>query len=141
MGGNGPTANEMQQEHQHLASLIERAQQAVEKIASPVMCQAQLQNLRDELRRHFQLEEQGGYMQEIREKRPNWNDRIDDLLTQHAAMLSTMGELLDEADEIVRRTEQWQANFEKLLSALDNHEHAENQLVQEAYEQDIGSKD
>lgn len=141
MSDHDPTAGEMHREHEALSQKIGLAKESLEKVHSPADSYQRLRKLRDELQRHFALEEQGGYMREVRERRPNWSDRIDELRRQHAQMLVDVGALVDEADELVQRTEEWQGKFEQLLAALSQHEQAENEIVQKAYQQDIGDKD
>ena len=97
------------------------------------------------LRRHMEMEEKGGFMQVVRERRPSLDTVIDRLQGEHTTMRHICNGIevflercteptVDDAAVVREKTE-------ALLAELHRHESEENKLVQEAFTQDIGAGD
>jgi len=132
-------------EHQDLMRLLGRLNAAVTaaEVDRGALAQ-QLRDLRAHMTEHFALEDQGGYFEEVVEFQPHLRERVDELHDQHPLLAAGIAELIDivegdPADE--GWTASLKARFETFRTLFVEHEHGENELVQEAYEQDIGSKD
>lgn len=103
------------------------------------------EHLRAHLIRHMALEEEGGYMSAVLERRPTLADRIDRLEREHAEL----GRLLDDihvAIGTIRAEDRLlirdiSHRMKSVLDYVEHHEKEENDLVQLVFTDDIGTKD
>lgn len=110
-----------------------------------VNCTTHFQEFRRMLNEHLKMEEEGGFMTVVRDRRPTLSARIDELMDEHHVMRRACGEIEDflghhpapSPDEVARVRQM----VEALLDRLQRHEVTENTLVQEAFTQDIGTGD
>ncbi len=108
-------------------------------------CTEHFRHFHTQLRRHMELEEYGGFLKAVRERRPTLAREVEVLRDQHRDMLkvcTAIEEFLEDcrvptaADEARVRSD-----IEQLLASLEAHEQQENRLVQQVFVQDIGSGD
>jgi len=105
---------------------------------------AKFQELNLVVLEHFEHEEQDGYFREVIERAPRLSERADALLSEHPAMaarLVALQTLAARRDEAVRWSTSLGKMFERFVECFRAHEYAENQLIQEAYTDDIGAED
>ena len=96
------------------------------------------------LETHFRHEEQGGYLKEALRRAPHLITRTDALLEQHQSLSEQVETLRLLAHSGVESPAWWsrvESDFQKFASQLLNHEHAENNVIQEAFTEDIGTGD
>ncbi len=96
------------------------------------------------LAEHFAEEENGGYLAQALAIAPQFTKEAGELQKQH-------GEVLDAINDFSRRLEMseppfdsWQQardEFEGIIADLRQHERAENEIVQSAFETDVGTGD
>jgi iron-sulfur cluster repair protein YtfE (RIC family) len=93
---------------------------------------------------HFEHEESDGYFTDIVTVAPRLNGEVGQLRAQH----DQFRELLDEMRKFAEQgdgSETWWGalaiRFRDFTTAFLAHEHAENNLFQEAYGRDIGAED
>jgi hypothetical protein len=120
--------------------------------AAPVLCNhatqfvALLGELRDQLAFHFALEEAYGYFEDAIDIAPRLVDRANQLRAQHSTLFETICELSDAA-ACLAASPSFQsiislgATFSEFDEQLRQHETEENQLILEAFGQDIGVGD
>jgi hypothetical protein len=102
--------------------------------------EAHLVKLRKCLSKHFELEEAGGYLEPVKEKRPTLSRSVSRLQLQHEEILaeidSVSGACRDEAavDAIVTAAL-------RVLDLLRQHEAEESDLIQGAVGDDLGVGD
>lgn len=101
-------------------------------------------NLYEHIVAHFAHEERGGYLCEALERAPRLTEQAKQLLAQH----ETLNELLGELRNVAQRREDselwWQAlrdTFNQFSRELLRHEAAEDKLLQDAFNQDMGTAD
>ncbi len=105
-----------------------------------------LGQLRDQLATHFALEEAFGYFEDPLRVAPHLGERAEDLRSQHGALYSKASRLAEVADARARRTGEltsrlvW-SSFEAFDAVLLQHESAENELIMQAFNVDIGVGD
>lgn len=97
------------------------------------------------LRRHIEIEESGGFMEPVVQRRPTLTPQVDQLRLEHRVMvdcceglehdMQRTGTLKPEDADVLR------ARVHELLAALRKHEHTENAMVQDVFSQDIGTGD
>ena len=103
-----------------------------------------IKSFRRHLERVISLEENGGYMVDVLEARPHFQDRIDGLASDHARFRARLQQLISELNEI----HEWEeprfvdvCNYLRtLLDDVDRHDAAEIELLQESLLCDDGGE-
>ncbi|MCA9230051.1 MAG: hypothetical protein KDA57_05340 [Planctomycetales bacterium] len=103
-----------------------------------------LQSFQRHLERLLDLEEQGGYMAMVAEKKPNMHFRVERLAEDHASFRSAMRDLLPVVEALQEyQCEEFEAicrEIEELLERIDRHDTEEIALLQEALLMDEGGE-
>jgi len=93
------------------------------------------------IRKHFQFEEQNGYMDVVKKREPRLARTIQQLAEEHGQLRQSLESLLGEvasaatlADRLREKTSEW-------VQHVRQHELRENDLVQDAFNMDIGAED
>lgn len=105
---------------------------------------ALLDELADELKTHFEHEEVGGYFLGVVDRAPRLIGHVESLKHQHGELRSAARELAELAHRQKTNADDWprlRTDCEDFVDQLLTHEAAENDLLQEAYTQDIGEED
>jgi hypothetical protein len=126
-----PTYEQMLREHQALDADLRSLEQAYE---DPAALFARLGPLRETLARHFAHEEEGGYLKVVTDTRPGLALRVDELKAQHQQILAA----LDSAVGLGATSSELRGSVEAALAQLRAHERAENELVTDVVNEDIG---
>ncbi len=106
-----------------------------------------LGSLRDQLAIHFALEEAYGYFEEPLSVAPRLSTKADALRNQHRDLYLEICELVDQAQRCAYHEgngaslRKLAADFRAFISKLQEHESQENELVLEAFDEDIGVGD
>ena len=134
-------------EHEELRALLRALEQQVRQSAGS---DAWLENLRDTLSRvvdlcseHFRLEEQAGLHVELREQSPRLAFRLEKLVSDHSRILEALQKLVTELPTESIASGGVDPLRERVLGALEavrEHERAENEIMMEAYWQDLGGE-
>lgn len=101
-----------------------------------------LRNFKKGLQGHFETEERSGYLSDALSLAPQLQARADVLRNEHPAMVQVIDAILSAVestaapDLIKERT-----SFERLIADLRRHEQAENALVLEAFDEELGAGD
>ncbi len=96
------------------------------------------------LREHFAVEEEGGYFADILKVAPRLSRRAARLEQNHKEFSERLESLLALARYAVDAPDDWnrvRAGLEGFLQALRAHEDEENELVREAFMDDLGHGD
>jgi hypothetical protein len=101
----------------------------------------QLEKVQYHITEHFRFEEQDGYMEAVRQREPQREREIDQLLEEHRHLAESLKALLAEAQEpgklsaaLAEKTRTW-------VEQVRRHEAHENRLVQQVFNQDISAED
>jgi len=108
----------------------------------------ELTQLRDLLAMHFSLEEAFGYFEEPVAAEPRLAQRADALRAEHRELYVALGEVIDRAEQFLAEARHgdvvadgvFQA-FQAFCRRFEQHECAENALILEAFDDDIGVGD
>jgi iron-sulfur cluster repair protein YtfE (RIC family) len=105
-----------------------------------------LRDFQSHLLQHFALEEQNGYLMEAADEAPQYAQRLEELQLQHGEMLGRITDLRrrvrsNTGTEPAEVWSQMSATFESFLGELNRHETAENEIVQQAFDEDTGAAD
>lgn len=99
-----------------------------------------LGRLQEVVYRHFEFEENGGYMVEVTKLFPNRQSAVDALYDEHQGMRRQ----LESVRQFCRETEDRVAvrqRVSEFFQMIHQHEDRENALVQSTFNRDIGNKD
>jgi hypothetical protein len=105
----------------------------------------QLQNLAAMLRTHFCGEEQTALYQEIPVKNPQYADTLERLVGEHGQILDRVDALVQKAGQIdqtrIHELREFNAGVQLLVASIRRHEAEENEVVLNAYWQEVGAGD
>jgi hypothetical protein len=148
---NAAFLQEIKEDNEELWSLLERLQVVVLSEWPPRVSRRQLHDvlarLRDQLALHFALEEAYGYFEDAIEVAPRLSIKADRLRGQHADFYVEICDIADHAERLLHREVPARsfthvvARFDDFCEALRRHEAAENQLIQQAFNEDLGGWD
>jgi hypothetical protein len=97
--------------------------------------------MRDHLIHQFRLEEQGGYMQVVRERQPRLERAVRDLRDDHSLLSIGLQEAIRVATAAATVDDQVRQSVVGWVQAMREHEARENQLIEEAFDLDFGPGD
>ncbi|MFQ5652385.1 MAG: hypothetical protein ACE5IY_20840 [bacterium] len=101
-----------------------------------------LRDFRLHLLKHFDLEEEGGFMQEILERAPEVHGKLRQLEMEHEKIVTDLDAILSALKTMAFRNESKlegiRSQVLQLLSDIRTHEAAENELIQTIYCQEYG---
>lgn len=104
-----------------------------------------LQDLRQKLSKHFEFEEQGGFMAEVTDAAPQLLNQVKELEIEHKRILSNLDSVLtDFKKSDVKDKLELQDIFNRIsgiMTTLHQHEITENELMQSAFYREYGSPD
>lgn len=103
-----------------------------------------LNSLAAHLEMHFELEEEDEYFGYILTHAPHLSERVDRLLHQHEMLKTNVDDLVDLARQAFEQnsgTAELASKFAKFRSLLLEHEKKEIDLLQEAFNRDLGAGD
>lgn len=144
----------IRQEHEELRELLGKVHRTLARRPhSPTDVLKMLQSLYCQLQLHFDEEEVGGLFVEICSLAPRLSERAEALRVEHAWLNNRLLELIQCADsgcasdcansdsncDDERLT--LEAKFHEFSKELMQHERKENELLMEAYGDDIGASD
>ncbi len=132
-------------EHEKLHSLLDELKQmfferkvAFSEVSSRLVL---LQALVEE---HFRTEEGSDCFEDVVSHAPHVSDKVAVLVAEHAAMSACIDQLVVQASSCQGVELDWDeigTGYEAFADKLLLHETAENELLQEVFTEDIGSKD
>ncbi len=96
--------------------------------------------LHDSLCKHFDLEEDGGYLEPVLNKRPELSPKVARLQQQHGEILVALKRLEGRSQEEAP-LEDLQAGVLRLLDFIAKHEEEETSLLQQTLLEDLGGRE
>lgn len=103
-----------------------------------------LTELRDCLNTHFHNEECEGFFDQIVTRAPQLSQQADSLTREHVELLQDLDALMLFAECGSGKPISWQTlalRFQDFMKKLMHHESEENGMLQQAYVDDLGTKD
>jgi len=102
-----------------------------------------LRDFQNHLLKHFDLEEEGGFLESLVTIAPHNAKKVEDLEREHKKILVDLRQILSDVKEaanpqspfFVRARDQ----LDSLFSLIDDHEARERELLQVSYFQDLGT--
>lgn len=134
----------IRQEHDELREMLGKMHRILaRRLESGANVAKMLQSLHRHVQTHFDEEEHGGFFDDVVAQAPRLSDRATEVKHEHAWLNNVMRELIDYADDDLC-DDWWQrleTKFHEFSKALMHHENKENELLLEAYDDDIGLGD
>ncbi len=142
----------VQEEHGHLKQEMEKIWQLIDaEVSKDEFVQWRmdllflLRDFHNDLQKHFDLEEEGGFMSDIVRVAPQHTHAVAQLYEEHQQMSSGLNTILADLKALttMERTEfnRIRSQIEDFLTLLKTHEAAEGNLMVSTYLQDEGSGD
>ncbi len=131
-------------EHRHLRDLIRLLQLSMfHPQPNPIVIQRLLDELDAALRTHFEHEEHGGYLHDAVSAAPQLSTLAVRLLEEHAAFLATTATLRRHCNSASDSGDwsEFADAYAHFCRQFDEHEAAENRLVQDAMLRDMQAED
>jgi hypothetical protein len=100
-----------------------------------------LRATRSHITKHFRFEEQEGYMDAVRKREPRLERTIQQLADEHRELAQSLEALVGAAERATRLEAQLCADVRAWVERVRGHERRENDLVQSAFNFDIGAED
>ena len=136
---------EMLREHEELRELLGKANQlTTDCTASVSEVQEAITSLCEHIGNHFEAEESGGYFEEAVLQAPRVSERVAALKDQHAQMREQITKMVEFVGSFQGTSDHWKElgeHVHRFSVDLMQHENKENELLQEVFTDDIGSKD
>jgi len=102
----------------------------------------QLRDFNNELLKHFDLEEEGGFMAEVLKVAPHTEHKVQALKDEHKKIIADVDKLLAELKSVSEKNAEKMSHIRtsinEIIMVLHSHESAENQLMQKAYYREYG---
>ena len=102
---------------------------------------ARLGATRVHLTEHFRFEEQNGYMDTVREREPRLERAMHQLAEEHGELRKSLDGLIKEAGDATSLGDGLREAIRTWIERVRQHEARENDLVQDAFDLDIGAED
>lgn len=103
-----------------------------------------VEGLRDLLAEHFAEEEKDGYLASALAIAPQYTRQAQELQAQHGHVLERLNDYINRLNESEPPFKSWQQaceEFEMVVADLRQHERSENEIVQSAFDNDVGTGD
>ncbi len=142
----------IEEEHKQLRACMESLVEELEKDIDPARFKEwkldfllRLRDFQNNLQKHFDLEEEGGYMADIMQVAPQYAFRLENLREEHRKIITDLNHIVSVLKGIDHPSpsgiERLRRRVHDLLELFRQHESEEYRLIQEAYMQDYGQGD
>lgn len=134
----------LRQAHTALLADMQKLEEKAVRLAST----QSVAELRDRLRAtrthiaaHFRFEEQNGYLDTVRKREPRFDRAIQQLVEEHRQLTQSLDGLIGEAGTATTVDDPLRKKIREWIDHVRQHEIRENDLVQDAFIQDISAED
>jgi hypothetical protein len=90
---------------------------------------------------HFRFEEQNGYMHAVRAREPRLERAIHQLAEEHRQLARSLEALIERARDTTSLDDRFRDEVREWVERVRQHEARENDIVQDAFNLDIGAED
>jgi hypothetical protein len=129
--------------HAALLEDLRKLEEVVHAISDARLAElrARLGVTRMHLTEHFRFEEQSGYMDVVRKREPRLERAVQQLADEHGQLRQTLDALIGELGSATHLDEALREKIPAWIKQVREHETRENDLVQDAFDLDIGAED
>jgi iron-sulfur cluster repair protein YtfE (RIC family) len=140
-----PVYEQALQEHEFLREQLKFLHHQLELQQVPLAeIERLLSELRGHLEAHFHSEEREGFFDQVLTCAPQHSRRVGNLTQEHVELLGGLDSLIGLAGCGAGQPQYWRVlalRFEDFMRKLMHHESEENDVLQQAYQDDLGTKD
>ena len=101
----------------------------------------ELDAVRGRVKEHFQAEQESGCLETLREQQPRLGHAVEVLLAEHCRLIESLNQLIEATHSATSLEVGARVNVGKWIERLRQHEIQEKDLMQEAYNRDLGAAD
>jgi hemerythrin len=136
-------AKALSRAHQALLKDLGKLEESVDSASEQDLqaLQVRLGATRAHILDHFRFEEQNGYMDKVRNREPRLERTIDQLASEHRHLAQSLAVLIEKAKEAKYVDQALRTEVRDWIAAVQQHESREDELVQGAFNLDIGAED
>jgi hypothetical protein len=136
-------AESLSQAHAALLADLRELEQAVQPSSGEGLAElrARLGEARADITERFRFEEQNGYMDVVRKREPRLELNIQQLADEHRQLAGTLDGLVRKSGAATRLDETLRQEVRAWVERVRQHEARENDLIQDAFNLDIGPED
>ena len=102
---------------------------------------ARLDVTQEHITEHFRFEEQNGYMHAVRAREPRLERAIHQLAEEHRQLARSLEALIERARDTTSLDDRFRDEVREWVERVRQHEARENDIVQDAFNLDIGAED
>jgi hypothetical protein len=136
-------AEHVEAEHRHFGRMINEIRRAFEAPVHPGNlvavisdAHAKLSVFSQQMRAHFETEEEGGYMEEAVARLPVLSHNADKLIAEHTVLRAALDGVVKRLDAVGDSIAEWNAcrdDFKRFAQQIATHEANENWLLHEGF--------
>jgi hypothetical protein len=129
--------------HAALAEDLRQLEEAIRPASGDgfVALRARLDATSAHLLRHFEFEEQNGYLDAVRKREPRLERNVEQLGGEHPELAHGLEVLIGKARAVTSLWDSLREDVRGWIERVRQHEARENDLVQDAFNWDIGAED
>jgi hypothetical protein len=141
-------AEHVEAEHRHFGRMIHEIRHAFEVpvesgnvAAAAAVARDKLTVFNQQMRAHFEMEEDGGYMEEAVARLPVLSHNADKLIAEHAILRMAIDHLVKHLETVGDSATEWYAcrdEFTRFAEQIAAHEANENWLLHEGFNEPGG---
>lgn len=135
--------NDLKQAHAALTDELRQLEEAISVGSREGLAQVRdrLAAVRTHVTDHFAFEEQSGYMGILRKREPRLERATEHLFQEHRQLTQSLDQIIRDTQVARFIDDGLRANVQKWIEHLTRHEFRENDLVQDAFNQDVAAED
>lgn len=140
---NAGVANELTGAHEILLKDLRELKEATDLKAGADVAKlrSRLSAIQAHIAKHFQFEEQNGYLDAVAKQEPRLERAILRLADEHRQLAQTLQGLIDRAMHRASLDASFGKEVRAWIDQVRQHERSENDLVQDAFNVDLGPED
>ncbi len=124
-----------------IASVKQSEHDLEEHDSEPKDVTESLRDLREQMVRHFEHEEESGLFDDIVRRIPGAHAEVRNLESQHQGLLADLDRLAQGITGSDTDADALAQGLHRLIESFEKHESAENDLLHRAYDLDLGAGD
>jgi hypothetical protein len=136
-------AESLSRAHQALRNDLRKLEECIDSLLGQnlPLVRAHLGTTRTHLLDHFRFEEKNGYMDKVRKDVPRLEREIKRLAEEHRELAQALDALIGKAKELTNLDHPFRDEIRQWIVTVGRHETREDELVQDAFNLDIGAED
>jgi hypothetical protein len=136
-------AEALSRAHARLLDDLKKLSDAVAPAAktSPDGLRARLAAAKADIAEQFRFEEENGYLEIVNKREPRLERAIQHLIDDHRELAGALEGVIADAAAATQVNDTLRRQVRKWLAQVRRHEERENELVQDAFDFDIGAED